>query len=100
MGIEPTYSAWKTVVQIAFIRNITITYHYCRRYFAGSLSESFFGAGDGNRTHVFSLEGCCSTIELHPLAKIGLKTSPQIVKLSCPNILTNICVTPLICTRY
>ncbi len=25
-----------------------------------------FGAGDGNRTHVFSLEGCCSTIELHP----------------------------------
>ena len=25
------------------------------------------GAGDGNRTHVFSLEGCCSTIELHPL---------------------------------
>ncbi len=26
------------------------------------------GAGDGNRTHVFSLEGCCSTIELHPHA--------------------------------
>ena len=30
-------------------------------------SYSFLdGAGDGNRTHVFSLEGCCSTIELHP----------------------------------
>ena len=28
---------------------------------------SINGAGDGNRTHVFSLEGCCSTIELHPL---------------------------------
>ena len=26
----------------------------------------FFGAGDGNRTHVFSLEGCCTTIVLHP----------------------------------
>ena len=25
------------------------------------------GAGEGNRTLVFSLEGCCSTIELHPL---------------------------------
>src|SRR3954469_17300347 len=25
-----------------------------------------FGAGEGNRTLVFSLEGCCSTIELHP----------------------------------
>src|SRR5258707_3480514 len=24
------------------------------------------GAGEGNRTLVFSLEGCCSTIELHP----------------------------------
>ena len=26
-----------------------------------------FRAGEGNRTLVFSLEGCCSTIELHPL---------------------------------
>jgi hypothetical protein len=25
-----------------------------------------YGAGEGNRTLVFSLEGCCSTIELHP----------------------------------
>ena len=30
----------------------------------------FIGAGEGNRTLVFSLEGCCSTIELHP--RIGL----------------------------
>ena len=29
-------------------------------------------AGDGNRTHVSSLEGWCSTIELHP-HKINLK---------------------------
>ena len=26
----------------------------------------FIGAGDGNRTHVVSLEGWSSTIELHP----------------------------------
>ena len=28
---------------------------------------SYREAGDGNRTHVSSLEGWCSTIELHPL---------------------------------
>ena len=28
--------------------------------------EKGAGAGTGNRTRVFSLEGCCSTIELHP----------------------------------
>ena len=27
-------------------------------------------AGEGNRTLVFSLEGCCSTIELHPLLSV------------------------------
>jgi hypothetical protein len=30
------------------------------------LSAAWYGAGEGNRTLVFSLEGCCSTIELHP----------------------------------
>ena len=28
--------------------------------------ETFCGAGTGNRTRVSSLEGWCSTIELHP----------------------------------
>ena len=28
--------------------------------------RSIAGAGEGNRTLVISLEGCCSTIELHP----------------------------------
>ena len=28
--------------------------------------EATYGAGDGNRTHVTSLEGWSSTIELHP----------------------------------
>jgi hypothetical protein len=31
----------------------------------------FYGAGEGNRTLVFSLEGCCSTIELHPRQAIN-----------------------------
>ena len=33
---------------------------------ASGLADSCFGAGDGNRTHVASLEGWNSTIELHP----------------------------------
>ena len=32
----------------------------------GAWACSEVGAGDGNRTHVSSLEGWCSTIELHP----------------------------------
>ncbi len=28
--------------------------------------QKLFGAGSGNRTRIFSLEGCCSTIELYP----------------------------------
>ena len=31
-----------------------------------SLPYMVIGAGEGNRTLVISLEGCCSTIELHP----------------------------------
>jgi hypothetical protein len=42
------------------------------------------GAGEGNRTLVISLEGCCSTIELHPhrphtlgaLAALGQEREP------------------------
>src|SRR5258706_5221747 len=37
------------------------------------------GAGEGNRTLVFSLEGCCSTIELHPRGRspITAREPPQ-----------------------
>src|SRR5712671_4151149 len=31
------------------------------------------GAGEGNRTLVISLEGCCSTIELHPRTRSTLR---------------------------
>jgi hypothetical protein len=34
-----------------------------------------FGAGEGNRTLVISLEGCCSTIELHPRRGDSHRTS-------------------------
>src|SRR5690606_19380730 len=37
-------------------QNLTASPAYCEEN----------GAGEGNRTPVFSLEGCCSTIELHP----------------------------------
>ena len=30
-----------------------------------------YGAGDGNRTRVSSLEGWCSTIELHPQIRMA-----------------------------
>ena len=35
-------------------------------------------AGDGNRTHVSSLEGWCSTIELHPHKLESSKMLPYI----------------------
>ena len=51
----------------------------CRPSAAASARSNFepcprhghdFGAGEGNRTLVVSLEGFCSTIELHPLARV------------------------------
>ncbi len=50
VGIEPTSSAWK-----AEVLPLNYTCVFVRR----------FGAGSGNRTHVISLEGWGSTIELH-----------------------------------
>ena len=37
--------------------------------------RTLFGAGEGNRTLVLSLEGFCSTIKLHPLDLFTLTTS-------------------------
>ena len=36
-------------------------------------------AGDGNRTHVSSLEGWCSTIELHPQENFSFFTDQSII---------------------
>jgi hypothetical protein len=43
------------------------------------------GAGEGNRTLVISLEGCCSTIELHPHAgPTSQAIEYQTLFLCCP----------------
>jgi hypothetical protein len=38
------------------------------------------GAGEGNRTLVVSLEGFCSTIELHPLAEREVAMPPTLAR--------------------
>ena len=45
-----------------------------QRFTAGTASTRS-GAGDGNRTHVCSLEGCRSTIELRPRCRSARRTS-------------------------
>ena len=43
-------------------------------------------AGDGNRTHVSSLEGWCSTIELHPRMsyKIAVRLTTKYILYDFP----------------
>ena len=38
----------------------------CKRLGEGAIRPVRSGAGSGNRTRIFSLEGCCSTTELYP----------------------------------
>ena len=45
--------------------------------YPAELLAHFFGAGDGNRTRVTSLEGWCSTIELHPQTRTTLAYSAR-----------------------
>jgi hypothetical protein len=49
------------------------------------VSIRFLGAGEGNRTLVISLEGFCSTIELHPPAPLRNFTCPS-PRLRFPDI--------------
>ena len=43
------------------------------------------GAGNGNRTRIFSLEGCCSTFELYPLEQgTAERKSPVLEYLDIP----------------
>ena len=49
--------------------------HICERIL-NRISAPYPKAGDGNRTHVSSLEGWCSTIELHPQTTGPLKPMP------------------------
>ena len=48
-----------------FIKQKKIDIKY-RFYLTSIMTILSNGAGDGNRTHVISLEGWSSTIELHP----------------------------------
>ena len=55
-------------MQPSFLRGMRQDIHK-KEYKKRNRINSFFKrAGDGNRTHVSSLEGWCSTIELHPHA--------------------------------
>ena len=47
-------------------------------------SQIIFGAGERNRTAVLSLEGCCSTIELHPRAADQLSRPARRLNLRPP----------------
>ena len=77
MGFEPTASRatiWRA-------NQLRYTHHISKACLKGfeppthgvegrcsiQLSYRLMKAGDGNRTHVISLEGWSSTIELHPL---------------------------------
>src|ERR1700754_4518102 len=46
-------------------------------YMGAFLLSKFGGAGEGNRTLVVSLEGFCSTIELHPPSTYSHMSSGQ-----------------------
>lgn len=46
-------------------------------YILSNISLSKYQAGDGNRTHVISLEGWSSTIELHPHILFAVICFPQ-----------------------
>src|ERR1700704_4200529 len=50
---------------------------------AKSMKIKNIGAGEGNRTLVFSLEGCCSTIELHPRASDQLTRRADGLNRAC-----------------
>ena len=58
-------------------------------------------AGDGNRTHVSSLEGWCSTIELHPHMQCLVPESNQrhedFQSSALPTELTRLTIPRIIC---
>ena len=70
---------WATLAVLTFLAHLkgleppthglegrcSILLSYRRRLLCAEV-PIFVGAGDGNRTHATSLEGWCSTIELHP----------------------------------
>ena len=53
-------------MQPSFLRGMRQDIHKKEHKKRNRINSFFQRAGDGNRTHVSSLEGWCSTIELHP----------------------------------
>ena len=78
MGFEPTASR-ATIWRDNQLRH-THRKYLLRAYQALPLVYFMQKAGDGNRTHVFSLEGWCSTIELH------LQNEPEGIRTPDPRL--------------
>ena len=61
---------WRAVLYVSTHGNALVAPLGCRLACAPNFNSppdrQKFGAGEGNRTLVVSLEGFCSTIELHP----------------------------------
>src|SRR6185295_19076394 len=55
----------------------------CRLGRSHSAPQAKVGAGEGNRTLVVSLEGFCSTIELHPQTALHVRLSSPAHALPC-----------------
>src|SRR6185437_1331812 len=58
-----------------FFRYLPGSAHWASPWHLSPLAKD--GAGEGNRTLVISLEGCCSTIELHPRGPSVLLLKPS-----------------------
>ena len=71
-------------MQPSFLRGMRQDIHK-KEYKKRNRINSFFKrAGDGNRTHVSSLEGWCSTIELHPqMPSSGIEPETQGFSVLC-----------------
>ena len=73
-------------MQPSFLRGMRQDIHK-KEYKKRNRINSFFKrAGDGNRTHVSSLEGWCSTIELHPHKLESLKSTSLYKIYNCVTI--------------
>ena len=72
-------------MQPSFLRGMRQDIHK-KEYKKRNRINSFFKrAGDGNRTHVISLEGWSSTIELHPhtMPRAGIEPATRGFSVLC-----------------
>ena len=62
----PLDRLWRLRPNTGQVLALAVTRGVTQHRFSGLKNQLSIGAGEGNRTLVISLEGCCSTIELHP----------------------------------